>query len=463
MKRRDLLVIGSGPAGERAAVQAAKLDKNVAVIEKGRWVGGVCVNTGTLPSKTLRETVMHYSKLRQRSVYGIQCSLRRDISIQELMYHKEQVIRTEQDAIETHLERNNIALIQGEASFVDEHSLNVILPGGIENQYEADIIVIASGTRPARPEGIPFDDRNIYDGETILELNHIPKTMCIVGGGVIGCEYASIFSNLGVKVTLVDGRAQILNHLDRELVEALQYKMRSSGVVLHLDEKIESIIIEADDDVKIPCASGKMIHCEKALFSAGRLANTDHLNLDRVGIKTGKKGIIEVNEHYQTAVPHIYAVGDVIGFPMMASTSQNQGRIAMCHAFGQPDDLARMNEHLPYAVYTIPEIAIVGETEESLTEQKIPYELGHAYYREVPRGQIINEPEGMIKLLFHRETLELLGAHVIGTNASDMIHLGQAVLSFGGKITYFIETVFNYPTLAEAYKTAAFNGVNRLG
>ncbi len=462
MKPYDLLVIGSGPAGEKAAVQAAKLKKNVALIERGRMVGGVCVNTGTLPSKTLRETVLYYSQLKKRRVYGIQCSLRQDISVQELMYHKEQVIQSERDVVEDHLFRNDIELIEGTAKFIDTHTLGVETGDGQDMQLEVDKIVIATGTRPARPASIPFDDKTIYDSESILLLDRIPKKMTVIGGGVIGCEYACIFSNLGIKVTLIDHKPQILKHMDKELVEALQYKMRKTGIILHLGEAVARVVIENENSVRTDLASGKVVHGEKMLFSAGRLGNTENLNLKTVGIQTKKKGAIPVDEYYQTVIPSIYAVGDVIGFPMMASTSQNQGRIAACHAFGDREEIHAMNQYLPYAIYTIPEIAIVGETEETLTANKTSYEIGHAFFREIPRGQIINVPDGMVKLLFQRETLKLLGVHIIGPSAAELIHIGQAVLSFGGKITYFIDTVFNYPTLAEAYKVAAFNGINRM-
>ncbi|MCX6640648.1 MAG: Si-specific NAD(P)(+) transhydrogenase [bacterium] len=463
MKNYDLLVIGSGPAGERAAVQAAKLKKRVAIIEKGRLVGGVSLHTGTLPSKTLRETVLHYSQLRRRSVYGIQCYLRQDISVQELMFRKDQVIQSELDVIEGHLFRNNIEIVYGTASFIDSNTLEVKLPDGNEAVYKGEVILIATGTRPARPREIPFDDANVYDGESILKLNRIPKSMAVVGGGVIGCEYASIFSNLGIKITLFDSRQQILSNLDRELVEALQYQMRKNGMVLHLNEQVSEVAIEANDRVRISCVSGKIIHCEKLLYAIGRIGNTDKLNLDAIGLKPNQRGFLEVNGHFQTQIPHVYAAGDVIGQPMLASVSQDQGRIAMCWAFGGPEDRCSMNRLLPYAIYTIPEISIVGETEESLTAQNVPYEIGHAFYREVARGQIINEPDGMVKLLFNRESLNLLGVHILGSRASELIHIGQAVLSFGGKITYFIDTVFNYPTLSEAYKIAALNGINRLG
>lgn len=463
MRRYDLLVIGSGPAGEKAAVQAAKLKRKAAIIEKGRLVGGVCVHTGTLPSKTLRETVLYYSRLKRRSVYGIQCYLRQDISVQELMYRAEQVIQSELDVIEGHLFRNNIDVIQGAAKFIDPNTLDVALPDGSMAQYEAEIIAIASGTRPARPPEIPFDQRNVYDGKTILQLNRIPKAMIVVGGGVIGCEYASIFAHLGIKITLIDIRPNILRNLDRELVEALQFQMRKAGVILHLGEKVEAVIVEGEDRVCVRCASGKVVRAEKLLYSIGRIGNSDQLNLQSVNLKVDERGFIEVNEHFQTLVANVYAVGDVIGDPLLASVAQDQGRIAMCHAFGGSEDRDTLNHLLPYAVYTIPEISIVGETEESLTARNVPYEIGHAFYREISRGQIMAEPDGMVKLLFHRETLDLLGVHIIGSYASELIHIGQAVLSFGGKITYFIDTVFNYPTLSEAYKIAALNGINRLG
>jgi NAD(P) transhydrogenase len=462
MLKYDLLVIGSGPAGEKAAVQAAKLHKTVAIIEKGWLVGGVCVHTGTLPSKTLRETVLYYSRLKHRSVYGIQTYLRQDISIQELMYRKEQVIQSELDVIEGHLFRNNIEVIQGTAGFVDAHTLDVELPDGRHAEFLAEVIVIATGTRPRRPPEIPFDDRTVYDGETILNLDLIPRTMSVVGGGVIGCEYASIFAHLGIKITLFDSRPQILGNLDTELVESLQYQMRKSGIILHLNESVEKVEIGDDNQVIIKCQSGKVIKSDKLLYTVGRIGNTDHLGLEKIGIKPTNRGLIPVNEYFQTALPHIYAAGDVIGAPMLASVSQDQGRLAMVHAFGVADS-SSLNRLLPYALYTIPEVSIVGETEESLTKKNVPYEIGHAFYREVSRGQIIGEPDGMIKLLFHLDTLELLGVHIIGNSASELIHIGQAVMSFGGKITFFIDTVFNYPTLAEAYKIAALNGINRLG
>jgi NAD(P) transhydrogenase len=461
MERYDVLVIGSGPAGEKAAVQAAKLGRRVAVIEKDPQLGGVCLHTGTIPSKTLRETALFLADVSRRAPHGIRLALEKSVTLGELMHRKGEVIRNQVQVLHDKLARNDIETIHGEAAFLDEHTLAVRSGRGGERICGAEFIVIATGSRPMRPPDIPFDDVSIYDSDTILRLDALPRTLTIVGGGVIGCEYACIFAALGVRVTVVDRRDRLLRFVDREIAEMLAYRMRQMKVTLRLGEAVTRIELAGPGKVIAHCESGKELKSERLLHALGRVGQTEGLTLEAIGLKPNKAGLLEVNRYYQTEVPHVYAVGDVIGFPSLASTSMHQGRLAVAHAFGLESEAA-LPAFLPYGIYTIPEISMVGATEDELTEQKVPYEIGLAFYRESARGEIIGDVHGMLKLLFHRKTLELLGAHIIGDGASEIIHIGQAVLCFKGTVEYFVDNVFNYPTLSEAYKVAALNGLNRL-
>lgn len=460
----DLLVIGSGPAGQRAAIQAAKLHKRVAIVERKAVVGGVCINTGTIPSKTLREAVLYLSGYRLKEVYGESYAVKQNITIGDLLFHTDHVIRHEIDVTRHQLMRNRVELFNAEASFVEAHKVRLnFLDGHGTRDVTASRIVVAVGTMATRDPHIPFDGRRIFTSDDILSLDRLPRTVAVIGGGVVGLEYASIFAALGVRVTLIDKRPRLLSFVDAEIIDTLAYHLRENRVTLRLEEEVSGIEPFDDDrggGVKILLASGKQTVAEKALYSIGRTGSTTSLNLEAAGLAADDRGRLKVNEFYQTSVPHVYAAGDVIGFPSLASISMEQGRLAASHAFGvKTESVPRL---FPYGIYTIPEISMVGQNEEELTDAGIPYEVGKAQYREIARGQIIGDSTGLLKLIFHLETRKLLGAHIIGEGASELIHIGQAVLAFGGNIDYFVDIVFNYPTLAECYKTAAFDGINRL-
>jgi len=462
----DLLVIGSGPAGQRAAIQAAKLGKRVGIVERKAVLGGVCINTGTIPSKTLREAVLHLSGYRERGLYGASYTVKQNITMDDLIFRTEHVIRHEIDVTRHQLMRNQVELLAAEAAFVDPHTIRLhYLDGRGYRDVTARAVVIATGTSATKDAHIAFDNQHILISDDILSLNHLPRSLTVVGAGVIGIEYACIFAALGVRVTVIDKRNRLLPFVDAEIIDALAYHMRSSRVTLRLSEEVKGFEVVEDAQrgkrVHTHLASGKHIVTEAALHSIGRTGATDKINLPAAGLCADDRGRLKVNACYQTEVPHIYAVGDVIGFPSLASTSMEQGRLAACHAFGV--ETTSVPALFPYGIYTIPEISTVGRNEEELTAQGIPYEVGKAQYREIARGQIIGDSTGMLKLIFHMETRELLGVHIIGEGASELIHIGQAVMAFGGKVDYFVNTVFNYPTLAECYKTAAFDGINRLG
>ncbi len=455
----DLLVIGTGPAGQKAAVQAAKLGKKVGLIERKEVVGGVCINTGTIPSKSLREAVLYLSGFRQRSLYGASYRLKQKITIEDLAFRANHVIKNEITIVQNQMARNRVDMIFGTASFVDPHRL-VIRQTGRTVEHTADFFVVAVGTEPARPADIPFDGDSIIDTDGLLTLKRIPDSIVIVGGGVIGTEYASILATMGVPVTLIDKRPRLLEFVDAEIIDALQRQMKEIGVTLYHDEEVLAIKKEKRGRIDVCLRHARPILTSTLMYSIGRQGATRGLHLEAVGLKPDTRGRLAVNEHFQTAVPHIYAAGDVIGFPALASTSMQQGRHASCHAFGYPDRTD--TELLPYGIYAIPEISMVGKNEEDLTKSMIPYGVGVARYKEIARGQLIGDETGMLKLLFNRNTRELLGVHAIGEGATELIHIGQAVMAYKGKIDYFIDTVFNYPTLAECYKVAALDGVNRL-
>ncbi|HCB02454.1 MAG TPA: Si-specific NAD(P)(+) transhydrogenase [Anaerolineae bacterium] len=462
----DMLVIGSGPAGQRAAIQAAKLNKRVAVVERKTILGGVCINTGTIPSKTLREAVLHLSGYREHSLYGESYTVKQNITMSDLLYRTDHVIQHELDIVRHQLQRNCVELISAEASFIDAHTVRL---KHVDQQGWRDVtanaIVIATGTIATKDERIPFDGKRIVISDDILKLNHLPRSLAVIGAGVIGLEYACIYAALGVRVTLIDKRRRLLPFVDEEIIDSLMYHLNQQRAIMRLGEEVKAIEPVTDENngekVRITLASGKQITTEMALYSIGRTGATHSLNIQAVNLEVNERGLLKVNDDFQTNVPNVYAVGDVIGFPSLASTSMEQGRLATCHAFGI--QTKNTPELFPYGIYTIPEISMVGKNEEELTEAGIPYEVGKAQYREIARGQIIGDQTGLLKIIFHLETHEILGVHIIGEGASELIHIGQAVMALKGTVEYFINTVFNYPTLAECYKTAAFDGINRLG
>lgn len=460
MAQYDLLVIGSGPSGQRAAVSAVKKGKRVAVVEMRNVVGGVCINTGTIPSKTMREAVLHLSGYNYRSIYGMNYRVKEKITMSDLAFRVQHVIKTEVDVTEAQLSRNGVDVLTGIASFVDDHHVRIKGVSG-ENVYEAEKIVIAVGTKPADSPKVPINGRTIINSDQIFDLQALPKTLIVVGGGVIGVEYTCMFAALGVRVTLIEKRPRLLEFADQEIVEALSYHLRDSRVTMRLHEEVESVEELADGTVVANLESKKRISGDTLLYAVGRQGNIDELNLTAAGIEADNRGRIPVDKDFRTKVPHIFAVGDVIGFPSLASVSMEQGRIAVERAFG--DEALQSNPSFyPYGIYTIPEISFIGKTEEQLTEEDVPYEVGVAYYREIARGQIRGDTTGRLKLIFHRETRQILGVHIIGEGAAELVHIGQAIMVMGGVVDYFIDTVFNYPTLAECYKAAAFNGINRL-
>lgn len=455
----DLLVIGSGPAGQRAAVQAAKLGKRVAVIEKRQVVGGVCVNTGTIPSKTLREAVLYLTGYGQHTIYGTSYAVKEKIGISDLTLRTSFVIDRENDIMQSQMRRNRVEMIYGEASFADPHSLTVRSPDETST-HTADRIVIAVGTKPAQPPGAPCDGETLIDSDGILEMKRLPRSLTVVGAGVIGLEYASIFATLGIRVTVIEKRERLLEFVDREIIEALSYHLRQRGTTIWLGEEVSRIATREGRAVA-ELKSGKKIHADTILFSIGRIGATESLNLAAAGLAADDRGRIAVDERYRTNVPHIYAVGDVIGFPSLASTSMEQGRLAAAHAFGK--EAGPMATPFPFGIYSIPEISMIGPTEEELTRAAVPYEVGVSRYREIARGQILGDETGQLKLIFHRETRRLLAVHAIGTGATELIHIGQAVATLSGTLDYFLKSVFNYPTLAECYKVAALDCANKLG
>ncbi|MBI3513956.1 MAG: Si-specific NAD(P)(+) transhydrogenase [Proteobacteria bacterium] len=460
-----MIVIGSGPGGHRSAIQAAKLGKRVAVIERKKDVGGVCIASGTIPSKTFRETILHLSGYRERGVYGNSYQVKQSISMSDLVFRVDRVIRHEIDVVRHQLLRNKVVLITASAAFIDPHTVRLTYAdGSASRDLTADAIVIATGTSSALNPKMPFDGENVFTSDDMLQLKQMPRRLAVIGGGVIGCEYATMFAALGVRVTLIDARDHLLPFVDGEVIHSLVYQMQQNRVTMRLGEAVKEVQIDHSlrhGPVRIMLDSGKRIYVDKALYAVGRQGATEGLGLEAAGVACDSRGRITVDGNYQTSQPHIYAVGDVIGFPSLASTSMEQGRIAASHAFGEKAE--SMPELFPYGIYTIPEISTVGRNEEELTKAGVPYEVGKAYYREIARGQILGDTTGFLKLLFHAETRHLLGVHIIGEGASELVHIGQAVLAYGGTIDYFLNTVFNYPTLAEAYKTAAYDGINRLG
>ncbi len=456
----DLLCIGSGPAGQRGAVQAAKLGKRVAVIEKRRVVGGSCLDTATIPSKTFREAVLSFSGLNFRWLVNQDPTPPRP-TVQQLIGRVTEVIQVEGDVLNDQLRRNDVQLLYGHATFKDPHTIELKDEHGTST-VTAENILIAVGTCPTSPPGIPINGETILDSDSILSLQHMPRSLTVVGAGVIGLEYASMFGILGVEVTLVDTRTRPLEFLDHEIVDELIHQMRNHRVTFRLGETVEKIDLATPPNQRtvVHLASGKRLVSDTVLYSVGRTGATQTLQLDKAGLETDHRGRIAVDKNFRTNVPHIFAAGDVIGFPSLAATSSEQGRLAACHAFGI--EAEPMTPHFPVGVYSIPEISMVGATEEQLTKEKVPYEVGIARYREIARGTIMGDHSGLLKLLFHREDQRLLGAHAIGTGATELIHIGQAILRTGNGLEYFLKTIFNYPTLAECYKVAALDAYNKL-
>jgi NAD(P) transhydrogenase len=456
----DLFVVGTGPAGLHGAIQAAKLGKRVGIGEKREVVGGVCINTGTIPSKTFREAVLYLTGYQQRGLYGPAYAVKERITMLDLLFRVEHVVRREAEVIRDQMRRNRIELIGGTASFVGPHRLMV--RGAREtSEVEAANVLIAVGTVPAPPPGVPVDGETIITSDGILNLKTLPRSLTVVGGGVVGTEYASMFGALGIEVTLVERRPRLLEFVDGEIADSLMYQMRDNNVVFRLGEEVASITVEAPHRAIATLKSGKRLVSDLLLYAIGRVGATADLDLRAAGLAADARGRLEVDESFRTAVPHVYAAGDVIGFPALASTSMEQGRLAACRAFGVP---AESLPHLfPYGIYSIPEISMVGRTESELTSAGVPYEVGLARYREIARGAILGDDSGLLKILFHRETRRILGVHVIGTGATELVHIGQAVLAFDGTLDYFVNNVFNYPTFAECYKVAALDGFNKVG
>src|SRR5580704_17508849 len=459
MQTFDLIVIGSGPAGQRAAIQAVKFGKRAALIEKLEVIGGTAINTGTIPSKTIREAVLHLSGFQYQGIYGVNYHVKEKIGMSDLTFRVTQVIKTEVDVMQSQLARNGVSVFYAHASFLDATHVRVENSRG-QTDFEAPHIIIATGTKPAVSATVAINGTSIINSDQILQMPEIPKTFIVVGGGVIGVEYACMFAILGSRVILVEKRPRLLEFADNEIVEALSYHLRDHRVTMRLNEEVASVEAVAGNGVVANLKSNKRISGDALLYAVGRQGNVDELNLAAAGLEADNRGRIAVDAEFRTKVPNIYAVGDVIGFPSLASVSMEQGRLAAAHAFGV--EVHSDPATYPYGIYTIPQISFIGKNEEQLTEEVVPYEVGIGYYREIARGQISGEITGRLKLIFHRETREILGVHIIGEDASELLHIGQAVFCLKGKLDYFVNTVFNYPTLAECYKAAAFNGLNRL-
>lgn len=461
----DLIVVGSGPAGHHAAIEAAKHGKNVAIVDRGFDLGGVCLHTGTIPSKTLREAVLYLSGFRQRSFYGRGYRVKAQIQVEDLMFRVGEVIKRQYAVIQDQLQRHGVKVFDGHARFgEDAHTIEIHSTQHETREHTAANILLACGTRPARRADIPFEAPQVYDSDEFIQVTEgeFPKSVIVVGGGVIGLEYASMAAALGSEVTVVEARETLLQHVDSEITAGLVYHLRKQGVTFRLGEKVVSV--EAPDSVPLlaiaKLESGKTLMAEALLYAIGRQPNTDSLNLQKIGLGTNERGQIAVNANYQTSIPHIYAAGDIVGFPSLASTSMEQGRIVACHLA----DVTRSckPDLLPFGIYTIPEISMVGKTEQQLTAEKVPYEVGVAPFDEIAKAQIIGDQNGFLKLIFHAETRQLLGVHILGDGASELVHIGQMVMANGGTVDVLRDMVFNYPSLGEAYRVAAANGLGRL-
>jgi NAD(P) transhydrogenase len=454
----DLVVIGSGPAGQKGAIAAAKVRKQVAVVDRRAMIGGCSLHLGTIPSKTMREAILYLSGVRQRAFYGMDYTVKENISAEDLKFRVHAVLERETEVVRAQLKRNGVTSIDGMARFVDPHTVEV--EGASETQrVTADDVLIACGTRPAESPMVPVDGKRIFTSDQLLELDEIPRELIVVGGGVIGLEYAAMFTALNTRVTLIEQRPALLEFVDQEIIEALIFHLREQGVTFRLGETVTTVQT-TNGRVEARLESGKSVRGDSLLYAVGRQGNSDLLCLQNAGLSADARGRIPVNEHFQTAVPHIYAAGDVIGFPALAATSMEQGRLATSHMLGKPGTMHP--DQMPYGIYAIPEISMVGRTEQTLTAGKVRYEVGISKFRELAKGQMMGAQIGLLKIIFDPDTLKLLGVHCIGEGATEIIHIGQAVLALGGTLEYFRDAVFNYPTLAEAYKVAALNGLNKL-
>jgi NAD(P) transhydrogenase len=456
----DVLVIGSGPGGQKAAIAAAKLDRRVAIVERPSMLGGVCLNTGTIPSKTLREAVLYLTGLDQREMYGQSYHVKEEITIGDLTSRTHHVVSREMDVVRSQLTRNRVAILTGTARFTGPNSVEVADGAGRSRPFTAQKIIVATGTRPARPASVEFDERTIIDSDGVLDIERIPRSMIVAGAGVIGIEYASMFAALGTKVTVIEQRDRMLEFCDLEVVEALKYHLRDLAVTFRFGETVTAVESRPEGAFAAR-ARGKRIPAETVMYSAGRQGQTDELDLPAAGLSADSRGRITVDEYFQTAVPTVYAVGDVIGFPALAATSMEQGRMAAHHACGEPAHAAT-SQLQPIGIYSLPEISFIGKTEDQLTQECIPFEVGVSRYRELARGQIIGDSYGVLKLLVSSVDHTLLGVHVFGTGATELVHIGQAVMGCGGTIDYLVDAVFNYPTLAESYKVAALDATNKM-
>ena len=461
MERYDLVVIGSGPAGEKGAAQAAYFGRRVALVEGAAAVGGAGINTGTIPSKTLRETALFFSGLRQRGLYGVDPVIKPDLTVGDFLHREQDVVRALQEVVAENIARHRIDLLHGRAAFEDAHTVRVTpADGSPPRLLGADVVLIAVGSVPNRGRDLPTDDPRVYDSDSILRMDRLPRRLGVVGAGVIGCEYACMFAALGIAVLVVDGRGRLLSFLDGELSDRLRLAMERLGVRLALGDGVTGVDCRPDG-IGLRLRSGDAVEVDALLVAAGRLGATRGLGLDRIGVPVGDRGHVEVNEHFQTVVPHVYAAGDVIGFPALAATSMEQARVAMCHAF----DLrykTRVAPVFPMAVYTIPEVAGVGETEETCRERGIEHVVGRALYRGNARGQIIGDLAGVLKLVVRADDRRLIGVHALGEQAAELIHVGLMVMQLGGGVDAFIDAVFNYPTLSDAYKYAAYDALGAL-
>jgi NAD(P) transhydrogenase len=454
----DVVVIGSGPGGQKAAIAAAKLGRQVAIVERKDMIGGVCLNTGTIPSKTLREAVLYLTGLDQREMYGQSYRVKDEITIADLALRTQHVVGREIDVVRSQLTRNRVAIMTGTGYFIDPHVVEVD-DGRHTQRISAESIVIATGTRPARPATVAFDERTVIDSDGIVHLRAVPRSMLVAGAGVIGIEYASMFAALGTKVTVVEQRDRMLEFCDIEVIEALKYHLRDLAVTFRFGETVASVESHPEGAVAT-LHSGKKILADTVMYSAGRQGVSDNLKLDAAGLSADERGRIKVDEYFRTEIPHIYAVGDVIGFPALAATSMEQGRLAAHHACGEP--ATALDSHPPIGIYSIPEISFIGRTEDQLTADNVPFEVGVSRYRELARGQIIGDSYGVLKLLVSLDDRKLLGVHVFGTGATELVHIGQAVMGCGGTVDYLVDAVFNYPTLAESYKVAALDATNKM-
>ena len=464
MTHFDVIAIGGGPGGERAAIRAAKAGRRAAIVERERVVGGTCINWGAVPSKTLRESALFVHSLTRNRLHGIRCELPESISVPDFMYREQLVVQRELELINRALQRHAVEVFEGSGRLVDEHTVAVVGRDGRQRaQLTGDVIVIATGTSPHHPKDVPFDDELVFDSDTILKLPRMPRSLLVLGAGVIGTEYAAIFAALGLQVTLVDTRAALLPYLDREIAGRLRRELGRLGVVYVADERYASIEQVAEDGggpgfVRCRTQGGNLLEADVLLYCVGREGNTADLGLQALGITPNARGLLAVNEHFQTAVPHIYAVGDVIGYPALASTSMEQGRQAMRHAFSIPGPMAR-TEHLPFAIYSIPEVSYIGLSEEAATTAGVDYVVGRGRYDMNARGQIAGDTGGLLKLLFAADGMCLLGAHIVGQSASELIHIGQVALQSGTTATTLAETLFNYPTLSDLYRHAALDAL----